>query len=375
MYSLSKNTFVLRKCFRELICFQTLVPFSTTVTQDQPPHNYVIVNYLINSFGFTKDKAISTSKLFPPTITPSNLNSVPDLLKQSGFSDTHVKNLISRRPKFLSCKDQTLKPKLTLLQELGFSGSALADLIVNNPTILLRGIDTSLIPNVSFLKSLLHSDENVVKALKKCCWLLSFDLQKIIGYNVEILRQCSIPDKQISHLLIKQPRFFTQSPDWLKNHVSQVEKFGFKRGSGSFIYAVYALSTMTKATLEAKFDMYKSYGWSESDIVSAFRKAPSFLQLSEQKLKTTMDFFVGELGYDPKDIALKPSLFFFSLDKKLKPRHEVLKILKSRGLESKCDFLSVAILSEKRFLKRCVLRYVEKAPDLQEAYMGSSIRS
>ncbi|OVA06621.1 Mitochodrial transcription termination factor-related [Macleaya cordata] len=372
MHSLYKNIFLhQRNSFRNLICFQTLGPFSTTVTQYQPPHNSIIVDLLINSFGFTEDEAISVSKRLRFTVPPSNINRVPDLLKQNGFSDTHIKNLISIRPRVLSLKNQTLKPKLNLLQELGFCGSDLADLIIKNPNILAYGIDNYLIPNVKFLQALSDSNENIVKALKKSSWFLSFNFRKTIGCNVEILRQCSIPDKQISTLLFKQPRFFTQRPDWVKNHISRVEKFGFKRGSGSFIYAVYALSTMTKATLQVKFNMYKSYGWSESDIVSAFRKVPNLLMYSEQKVKAAMDFFVGEIGYNPKDFSSNPHLFTYSLEKRLKPRYEVLKILKSRGLKLECNILSVAVLPEKLFLKRYVLRYVEKAPDLQQVYMDS----
>ncbi|OVA06623.1 Mitochodrial transcription termination factor-related [Macleaya cordata] len=375
LHSLSKNIFLLRNNFRNLICFQTPVPFSTTVAQDQPPHNFIIVDFLINSFGYTKDEAISVSKRLRFTVPPTNLNRVPDLLKQNGFSDAHIKSLISRRPRLLSSKNETLKPKLDFLQELGFSGSALVDLIIKNPSIVEYGINSCLVPRVNFLRSFLHSNENIVKSLKKSSWLLSVSFTKTVGYNVEILRECSVLDKHISQFLLKSPRFLTQDPDRLKDYVSRAEKFGFKKGSASFIHAICTLYHISKDALEAKFDMYKSYGWSESDIASAFRKCPSFLHLSGQKMKATMDFFVGEIGYNPKDIALKPNLFIFSLDKKLKPRYEVLKILKSRGLESKCDFLSVAIYSEERFLKRFVLRYVEEAPDIQEAYLGSSVRS
>ncbi|OVA06622.1 Mitochodrial transcription termination factor-related [Macleaya cordata] len=375
LHSLSKNIFFhQRNSFRNLICFQTLVPFSTTVTQDQPPHNSIIVDLFINSFGFTKDEAISVSKRLRFTVPPKNINRVPDLLKQNGFSDTHIKNLIWKLPKFLSSKNETLKPKLDFLQELGFSGSALVDFIIKNPKIVERGINSCLVPKVNFLRSFLHSNENIVKALKRSNWIV-YNFSKTVDYNIEILHECGVLDKQISQFLLKSPRFFTQNQDRLKDHVSRAEKFGFKKGSASFIHAVYTLNAMTKDTLEAKFDMYKSYGWSESDIASAFRKCPSFLNISMQKVKAIMEFFVGELGYDPKDFASKPGLFTYSLEKRLKPRYEVLKILKSRGLELKCDFLSVANLSEKDFLKRCVLRYVEKSPDLQEAYMGFCFRS
>ncbi|KAF6149368.1 hypothetical protein GIB67_016906 [Kingdonia uniflora] len=60
---------------------------------------------------------------------------------------------------------------------------------------------------------------------------------------------------------------------------------------------------MNKASIEAKFELYKSHGWYELDIIFAFRKFPGILEYSDQNIRATMSFLINEVGYKPKDIA------------------------------------------------------------------------
>lgn len=315
-------------------------------------------NSFINSFSLKKDK------LIPTKINSTDINNVPDFLKQNGFSDSYINSIISRYPRLISTKVKTLQPKFTLLQELGLSSSDITDLIHKNPSILAYSIDTTLLPNINFLQSYFHSNSNIVKALKKSNWLLTMDLPKIIGANVEILSECGVRDERISSFMLQYPRFFTLKADQMKNNVSRAEKFGFKKGSGMFIHALFVLSCMNEATVKAKFEMFERYGWSESDIVSAFKKSPYCLGVSEQKVKAVADFFIEELGYSHTDISSKPTLFSYSLEKRVKPRYEVLKILKSKGLvKSTLSLLSVMDMPEKKFLEKFVLVHIEEVPD------------
>ncbi|XP_077219605.1 uncharacterized protein LOC143853753 [Tasmannia lanceolata] len=372
MYHLSHSRFLLRNTQRTLFSFGISLPFSTTVITKSPtPQNTFIIDYLINSCGFSRDEAIDTSIGFTHINSPEKPDSVLKFLKQSGFDNTHIKNLISRRPRFLSSNiDETLKPKFEFLQNLGLSGPSLADLIIKNNKILLKDIDTHLKPSIDYLQTFLQTNENIISALKKNSSILSLDLQKIIIPNVEFLRQCGVSDRQISDLLLKEPRFFAQKLDWLEKLISRVETLGVQSGSGMFVDALIVISTMSKTTLESKFELFKRFGWSEKDISSAFRKSPDFLIFSERKIGAMMDFLLNKLSYKPSEIAFRPKLFTYSLEKRLIPRNEVLKILKSKGLlERNHDLLSVANLSEKTFRKDYVLRYIDRAPDLQQAYM------
>ncbi|KAF6160747.1 hypothetical protein GIB67_035948, partial [Kingdonia uniflora] len=95
-----------------------------------------------------------------------------------------------------------------------------------------------------------------------------------------MLRQCGVSDQQITQYLLKQPRVFMQKPEWFKGIVARADEFGVKRDSGLFFEAVKVMGGMNKACIEAKFELYKSYGWSELDIVSAFKRSPSILKYS-----------------------------------------------------------------------------------------------
>lgn len=137
-----------------------------------------------------------------------------------------------------------------------------------------------------------------------------------------------------------------------------------------FVYAVLAMGKMSGTTMEAKLQLFKSFGWSEEDILVAFHKEPRFINSSETKVRALMKVLMVELGLKPCEIASRPKVFLASLEKVLLPRHEVLKILKSRGLvkEGK-SLLSVVKMSGEIFLKNYVIRYLDRAPELREAYM------
>ncbi|KAF6158600.1 hypothetical protein GIB67_040114, partial [Kingdonia uniflora] len=95
-----------------------------------------------------------------------------------------------------------------------------------------------------------------------------------------MLRQCGFSDQQITQYLLNQPRVFMQKLERFKNIVARADVFGVRRDSQLFIGAVQGLGCMNKASIEAKFELYKSYGWYELDIISAFRKFPSILEFS-----------------------------------------------------------------------------------------------
>eukprot|EP00268_Persea_americana_P018726 TRINITY_DN1948_c0_g1_i3.p1 TRINITY_DN1948_c0_g1~~TRINITY_DN1948_c0_g1_i3.p1 ORF type:complete len:383 (-),score=52.68 TRINITY_DN1948_c0_g1_i3:329-1477(-) len=347
---------------------KTLVPFSTATS---PAQTHFMVDYLIQKCGLSIEKANSASKILTHIKSPGNPDSVLNFLKQSGFNDTHIRDLISRQPRLLTVKvENTLKPKFLFFQELGLYGTPFAEIASRYPYFLRCSIENQLQPNISYLRSFFHTDDNTVKAIKKWAKIITFGLQKQIMPCIEVLRKCGIPDHQISSLILRWPFFLTGGPQWIETLVTRAEKFGVGRGSGMFVYAVLAMGKMSETTMEAKLELFKSFGWSEEDILVAFHKDPRFMNVSEGKVRALMRVLMAELGLKPCEIASRPKVFVISLEKKLLPRHEVLKILKLRRLvkEGK-SLLSVVNVSGEIFLKNYVIRYLDRAPELREAYM------
>ncbi|KAE8717645.1 hypothetical protein F3Y22_tig00110044pilonHSYRG00328 [Hibiscus syriacus] len=65
----------------------------------------------------------------------------------------------------------------------------------------------------------------------------------------------------------------------------------------NFVLSACALGSTSKSTRERKFDVYKKFGWSEKEIVEAFRRNPSVMATSEDKIKAVMDILVNSLTF------------------------------------------------------------------------------
>jgi mTERF domain-containing protein len=74
-------------------------------------------------------------------------------------------------------------------------------------------------------------------------------------------------------------------------------------------------------------ELYKRWGWSKDMALSAFKRHPNCMLLSEEKITKAMDFFVNKMGWPSANISLNPSVLFFSLEKRIMPRFLVIQIL------------------------------------------------
>ncbi|MBA0808304.1 hypothetical protein Gohar_024055 [Gossypium harknessii] len=113
---------------------------------------------------------------------------------------------------------------------------------------------------------------------------------------------------------------------------------GFNPPSMSFVLAVTVLNFMPNSSWDRKLDVYKKWGWSEKEVIEAFRKNPSRTRVLTQ-----------------------------SLEKRIVPRGLFVRDLLSKGLVKK--ELSVQALfeaSEKSFIDKLVNRYKGDVHELSE---------
>ncbi|RWR78421.1 transcription termination factor MTERF4, chloroplastic-like protein [Cinnamomum micranthum f. kanehirae] len=199
------HLFLLKSNFRYPTIYiysaKTLLPFSTATSTAQ---THFMVDYLIQKCGLSREKANSASKTLTHIKSPENPDSVLDFLKQSGFNDTHIRDLISKKPKLLNVKvENTLKPKFLFFQELGLYGTPFAEITSRYPHFLRYSIENHLQPTITYLRSFFHTNDRIVTAIKRWAKVLSYDLQKRIMPGIEVLRECGIPDHKISSLILR----------------------------------------------------------------------------------------------------------------------------------------------------------------------------
>ncbi|CAM8926676.1 unnamed protein product [Rhodiola kirilowii] len=327
------------------------------------------ISYLVDSCGLTKEAATKAAKRF-------NLKSAekPDkvlsLLRDYGFKEGDISRLLIKRPTLiLTDPEKFLRPKLNLLASLGPTQDLLVKVLLGCPEILHKSMDKTLVPSLEFLRSMLGSDENVLKAMSKCNWLLWFK-PSLLGPNVVILREVGMSDDLILAFLKDRPRAFLASAAKLRVLVDRARQMGFDPKRRVFVEATNTFSVMSDKTWEQKVELFKKWGWSDDEVVSAFKKTPLFMTTSEKKVDAIMDYFVNTLKLDPSFVAKTPKLVTLSLEKRISPRCSLLQYLLSKGVLGAKDFtLNVVLtISEDNFCRKFVTKYEETLPELLDLY-------
>ncbi|XP_057485671.1 transcription termination factor MTERF15, mitochondrial-like [Actinidia eriantha] len=354
------------------LCFLQIQPFSSSLKPTknlQNQHSFTVI-YLINSFGFSPEKALSKSK-YVKFESPAKPDFVLAFFKNHGFTQTQISTIITNHPSLLLCDpEKTLLPKLEFLKSKGVSSTDVSRIVSTSPDLLRRSLEKIIIPSFNFYNNLLQSEEKTITAMKRKCGPVLFGKQTLVTPNIEILRETGVPNANITILLMKQPRAFMTSSDRFRQVVEEVENMGFDPLRSNFVMAIYALRTMTRSTWEKKVEVYKRWGWTEDDILEAFKKHPWCMMISEDKISAAMDFLVNKMGAKISLVAQTPVLLSFSLKKRIVPRSAVYQMLLSKGLikSNSISLTSLLIPPEKWFLEKLVNRHKNEAPELLRLY-------
>ncbi|KAF5810411.1 putative transcription regulator mTERF family [Helianthus annuus] len=333
----------------------------------QPMHDHFMVEYLVNSIGFSKDQALSALTEVSHLKSTQKPDSVLHFLKQCGLDSTQVRDIVCYRPKILTTSvHKTLAPKFRLLQQLGLPAPHLEKLFKQSYNFSSNRLSA----NVNFLRELLGCDDKVNKVIQRSAWMLNSNYAHRLSSSWMLLKKNGLSDEKIQTILLKNPNCLLQNPEWLEATVSKVEPvLGIPPESPRFLDGLEIVISLSKSTLDMKFGIFRSFGWLDSEILIMAKALPFCLRRSEAKLQASLNFFMNELGYTPAYLATHPKLLVYSLEKRVMPRKQVLNILKEKKvLKSNFSLCSVAALSEEKFIKDFVLPYREFVPHLFEAY-------
>ncbi|XP_058186987.1 uncharacterized protein LOC131303938 isoform X2 [Rhododendron vialii] len=348
--------------------------FSSSVSSTRtstPTSNSSISNFLIETLAFSQPQAVSISNRFPSGKSLEKPHSVVQFLKQLDFSDAHIRSFIRRNPETLfSDVDKTLKPKVQFFEDLGFTGPDLGNFISTHPRALFYSLERTLIPCVDIIKKTLVKERNnqdLIQVLRRSHWGSSASRLKC---NIAFLESCGLVGSQLSMLLKKQPRLFFISETALRDLLSRVLDMGFSVDSGMFVHAVSTVGGMSAETFSRKFELFRSFGFSDEECMDMFRRAPVLLAVSEGKLKLGMEFFLYDVKLERSALVSWPTCLTYSMGERVLPRYRVLQVLKCKRLLKKEPSLNVLVLTEEKFLEKFISRFRDDAEDLLVAYKG-----
>ncbi|XP_068344985.1 transcription termination factor MTERF6, chloroplastic/mitochondrial-like [Pyrus communis] len=335
-------------------------------------HHDFTVNYLINSCGLSPEGAISASK-WVKLRSPKRADFVLSFLRNHGFSETQISSIVrNHSPVLNSNPEKTLLPKLEFFASLGVSKGDLAKTVAYRPELLCASLEKRIAPTYDFLRSLLPQ-KNVVTVLKRGSWIFVEGHSKKVAPNIEVLKNSGIPQSCISLLLTYQPNTLKLKPKDLGQLVDELNEMGFDLQKSASVLAMNVLCGSNRSLWNRSRKIYKRWGWSEDDVLAAFRSQPHCMIVSEKKLIRALEFLVNEMGWSSKMIAKSPLVLCLSLEKRLVPRCSVVKVLLLKGLIKGIENVSLYSLlvpAEKCFLERFVARNINEVPQLLSVYQG-----
>ncbi|XP_027772544.1 uncharacterized protein LOC107015772 isoform X1 [Solanum pennellii] len=333
--------------------------------------NPLLSNFLIKSLGFSRYEANVVAAKLNSVKAPKNPDLVIKFFQEMGLERTEIKKLVSITPRLLfSDVNRTLKPKFQCLREVRVSGSDLVDLFLADGKALYSAVGSHLRSNLDFLRKLVSNEETLVKLIKRSPYLLAVNGPKIFEPKILLLQKSGFSDAQIEKLILQKPRILQQKFEWLEKILHKAEKdLQISPTSGMFMYGVLAVIALGKSTVENKMGVFRSCGWCDQDIMTVFRKQPLCLAMSEARILRALDVFTRVIGCKPEYLISNPALLMLSLDKRVIPRNQVLKVLEEKKLVQKVSFSRAMYISEPMFRSKFVLPYKDEIPNLYESYV------
>ncbi|RAL47001.1 hypothetical protein DM860_017042 [Cuscuta australis] len=66
--------------------------------------------------------------------------------------------------------------------------------------------------------------------------------------------------------------------------------------------------------MDKKVATFRSFGWSDSEIVTTFHTQPCYFTLSEANIRNKLDYYMNKLAWEPAHMSTRP-LLTYSLEK------------------------------------------------------------
>lgn len=193
---------------------------------------------------------------------------------------------------------------------------------------------------------------------------LSYNLTMV---NMKLMIDYGVCDSSIARLLLTRPTILG-SNDFI-NTLEEVKGLGFDPLTTTFGIALVAKKSLSKTLWDDKVAVFKKWGWSDEDVVRAFRVQPFLMLASIDKINLVMSFWVNQLGWNSLALTKRPQMFCISLERRIIPRALVLQYLQMKGLWRKnASLVTPFSLSEKLFLSKFVVGFKDESDYLLKLY-------
>ncbi|CAA0806812.1 Unknown protein [Striga hermonthica] len=335
------------------------------------PSTSSVYYLLAHKHRLSHDVASRVASVLSPVGRQKKYDSVLAFFVQMGFTKAQLERTLNLRPHVLAADlEGTIKPKIKIFEDLGFSPEEIAAVVSKEPVILHVSLINKIIPALSWLKGMLGSSKKVAKVLRDNGRLLLTDFEKHILPNIRILMSHGMTKDEVARLIFVYPRVILYNPETLIRCLDTKDKMGISWSSKMSVYAVGVICSMPNGSWERKLLAFQEIlKFSNNEIIRTLQRDPKVFCISEDKMRKVKQILLETGKYDNSSIAEYPRALMFSIERRLKPRFEVLGKLESRGLIEEWPSLGyVCRLADKEFCEEYVEPYMSEIDE--DFYLG-----
>jgi len=232
-------------------------------------------------------------------------------LKNIRASNKRLEGLFSNSPR-------SFEEKMNFYKNLGMSKKDLTRAINKHPNLLTYSIKATIKPKIDFLKKLDIGEEHHARIFTLFPQYLGFNFERTIEPRIRFLKKQRFLDEEITSIIIKQPQVFQYHNELIKGNL----------------------------------DFFKDIGFSSRERRKAMIFCPKLLGLNtERNTIPTYNFLLSKFDMPEEYLKKVPNLLTYSIENRMKPRHQFLKSLK-KGLEHKYMPDQVLFPSDEKFCKK-----------------------
>uniref|UniRef100_A0A0D3HJB9 Uncharacterized protein n=1 Tax=Oryza barthii TaxID=65489 RepID=A0A0D3HJB9_9ORYZ len=293
----------------------------------------------------------------------SNPDAELALLSGVGLSRADLAAVVAADPMLLCARPANIALRLHSLRDrVGLSDADIAGFLLAggaNAAQAFRGCDIA--SRLEFWIPFLGSFEMLLKIVRSNYNVLTSDLEKVVKPNIALLQECGLTVCDIAKMFVSHSRVLTMNPKRMEACMRRTDELGVQRSSRQFKYVLSYVSRITEGKAAAKMRFLSSILGCSMDNIRGF---------SDENLRHKINFMITEVGLEPEDIVERLWVLTFSLEKRMVPRHSVIKILRAMGKDV-VDFSNSLIYSVEKFIARYIDPYKQAAPTLADTYAAA----
>lgn len=207
--------------------------------------------------------------------------------------------------------------KMLYLESIGLD---FFSLIQHHPPIIFASLH-DLKSTVDFLASMSFTTLELRRILSMCPHILTVKSTSLLPIFTFLLREAHVNGSDLKKVINRRPRLLACN---VETQLRPTLYFLQSIGISEVKKHTSLLTCSVENKLIPRIDYFQKIGFSHRQTISMFCRFPPLFNYSiKENYELKLNYFMVEMGRDLREIREFPQYFSFSLENRIKPRHQI----------------------------------------------------